>query len=162
MLAYYFLGKMKRLFQFYHTIRLMHFVEKHIDDPFYLEGDFRVSIRNKLFCEIVANILIHREYSSPYPANLIIEKDRVVTENGNKPHGFGQIDIDHFIPYPKNPVIARVFKEIGWAEELGSGIRNIEKYCMIYLYSKPVFIEGDMYKTIIDIKLNVKTRFNEF
>ena len=56
------------------------------------------------------------------------------------------------MPYPKNPVIARVFKEIGWAEELGSGIRNIKKYCKIYSDSKPVFIEGDVFKTIIDVK----------
>jgi len=56
------------------------------------------------------------------------------------------------VPYPKNPVIARVFKEIGWAEELGSGIRNIKKYCKIYSDSKPVFIEGDVFKTIIEIK----------
>lgn len=42
--------------------RLMHFVKKHLDDPFYLEGDVRVSVRNKLFREVVANILIHREY----------------------------------------------------------------------------------------------------
>jgi hypothetical protein len=132
--------------------RLMHFVEKHLDDPFYLEGDVRVSVRNKLFREVVANILIHREYSNPYPAKFIIEKERVITENGNKPHGFGQIDIDNFVPYPKNPVIARVFKEIGWAEELGSGIRNIKKYCKIYSDSKPVFIEGDVFKTIIVIK----------
>jgi len=132
--------------------RLMHFVEKHLDDPFYLEGDVRVSVRNKLFREVVANILIHREYSNPYPAKFIIEKERVITENGNKPHGFGQIDIDNFVPYPKNPVIARVFKEIGWAEELGSGIRNIKKYCKIYSDSKPVFIEGDIFRTIIEIK----------
>jgi len=132
--------------------RLMHFVEKHLDDPFYLEGDVRVSVRNKLFREVVANILIHREYSNPYPAKFIIERERVITENGNKPHGFGQIDIDNFIPYPKNPVIARVFKEIGWAEELGSGIRNIKKYCKIYSDSKPVFIEGDVFKTVIEIK----------
>jgi len=132
--------------------RLMHFVEKHLDDPFYLEVDVRVSVRNKLFREVVANILIHREYSNPYPAKFIIEGERVITENGNKPHGFGQIDIDNFVPYPKNPVIARVFKEIGWAEELGSGIRNIKKYCKIYSDSKPVFIEGDVFKTIIDVK----------
>lgn len=96
--------------------------------------------------------MIHREYSNPYPAKFIIERKRVITENGNKPHGFGQIDIDNFVPYPKNPVIARVFKEIGWAEELGSGIRNIKKYCKIYSDSKPVFIEGDVFKTIIEIK----------
>ena len=132
--------------------RLMNFVEKHLSDPFFLEGDIRVSIRNKLFREIVANILIHREYSNPYPAKFIIEKDRVITENGNKPHGFGEIDIDNFTPYPKNPVIARIFKEIGWAEELGSGIKNIKKYSQIYANSKPLFIEDDVFKTIINIK----------
>lgn len=52
----------------------------------------------------------------------------------------------------QNPVIARVFKEIGWAEELGSGIRNIKKYCKIYSDSKPVFIEGDVFKTTINVK----------
>lgn len=43
----------------------MHFAEKHLDDPFYLEGDIRVSVRNKLFREVVENILIHRGYSNP-------------------------------------------------------------------------------------------------
>jgi len=54
------------------------------------------------------------------------------------------------VPYPKNPVIARIFKEIGWAEVLGSGIRNIKKYCKIYSDSKSIFIEGDVFKTNIE------------
>jgi len=29
--------------------RLMAFIEKHLDDPFFLEGTQRVSIRNKMF-----------------------------------------------------------------------------------------------------------------
>jgi len=29
-----------------------------------------------------------------------------------------------FSAFPKNPVIARFFKEIGRADELGSGVRN--------------------------------------
>lgn len=131
--------------------KLMNFVEKHLNDIFYLEGDTRVSIRNKLFREVVTNILIHREYSNAYPAKFIIEKNRVITENGNKAHGFGEIDIDNFSPYPKNPIIARVFKEIGRAEELGSGIKNIKKYSKIYSESKPIFIEGDIFRTIIEI-----------
>lgn len=131
--------------------RLMNFVEKHLDDTFYLDDDTRVSVRNKLFREIVANILIHREYSNPYPAKFIIENDRVITENGNKANGFGEIDIDNFTPYPKNPIIAKVFKEIGRADELGSGIKNIKKYCKIYSNSKPIFVEGDVFKTIIPL-----------
>jgi len=110
-----------------------------------------VSVRNKLFREVTANILIHREYSNPYPAKFIIENDRVITENGNKANGFGEIDIDNFTPYPKNPIIAKVFKEIGRADELGSGIKNIKKYSKIYSNSKPIFIEGDIFKTIIPL-----------
>ena len=132
--------------------RLMSFIEKHISDMFYLEGDTRVSVRNKLFREVVANILIHREYSNAFPAKLIIEKDTVTTENSNRAHGYGEINIDSFTPFPKNPVIAGVFKEIGWADELGSGIINIKKYAKIYSNNKPVFIEGDIFKTIIKVE----------
>jgi ATP-dependent DNA helicase RecG len=136
--------------------RLMAFVEKHIDDKFYMEGDVRVSARNKLFREVVANLLIHREYSNAYPAKLIIEKERVVTENGNKARGVGNINLAEFVPYPKNPIIASLFKEIGWAEELGSGVRNIAKYSKIYSDEPPKFIDGDVFKTIISVdeKLN--------
>ena len=55
----------------------MAFVEKHIDDKFYMENEIRVSARNKLFREVIANMLIHREYSNAYPAKLIIEKGSV-------------------------------------------------------------------------------------
>lgn len=44
-------------------------------------------MRDKLFREVVANILIHREYSNPYPAKFIIERERVITENGNMKDG---------------------------------------------------------------------------
>jgi Predicted transcriptional regulator containing an HTH domain and an uncharacterized domain shared with the mammalian protein Schlafen len=59
---------------------------------------------------------------------MVIENDRVYIENGNKPHGNGTIDPEDFSPYPKNPKIAKLFKEIGWVDELGSGVRNIYKY----------------------------------
>lgn len=74
------------------------------------------------------------------------------TGNANRAHGYGKIDIEDFTPYPKNPVIAGVFKEIGWADELGSGIRNIKKYAKIYSNSEPEFVEKDVFKTIIQLK----------
>lgn len=131
--------------------RLMAFIEKHVDDKFYMENEIRVSARNKLFREVVANMLIHREYSNAYPAKLIIEKDCVRTENGNKARGLGAISLTDFVPYPKNPVIASVFKEIGWAEELGSGVRNIVKYSKVYSGTIPEFIDGDVFKTKISL-----------
>lgn len=131
--------------------RLCAFAAKHLNDAFSMEGTIRISVRDKIMRELVANCLIHREYSNAFPAKLIIEKDRVYTENANKPIRTGRIDIRDYTPYPKNPVIARVFKEMGYADELGSGIRNIVKYTKIYADTEPVFEEGDIFRTYIFI-----------
>ncbi|MDD2502951.1 MAG: putative DNA binding domain-containing protein [Clostridia bacterium] len=131
--------------------RLMQFIAKHLNDKFYLEKDQRISLRDKIFREVVTNILIHREFLNPFPAKLIIEKDRVYAENSNKPHGNGIIDPHNFSPFPKNPTIAKLFKEIGWVDELGSGVRNIYKYNKIYSGAEPTFIEGDIFKTIVPL-----------
>jgi len=133
--------------------RLMAFIKKHLPDKFYQEGEQRISLRDRIFREVVGNLLIHREFTNPFPAKLIIEKDKVLTENWNRPHGVGAIDPANFSPYPKNPVIAKFFKEIGRVDELGSGVRNTFKYCGIYTAgTKPEFIEGDVFKTVIPIK----------
>lgn len=45
------------------------------------------------------------------------------------------------------------FKEVGRVDELGSGVRNVFKYCGIYTPgAEPEFIEGDIFKTIIPLK----------
>ena len=133
--------------------RLMAFVQKHLPDKFHLENTNRISLRDRLFREIISNLLIHREFSNAFPAKLIIERNRVYAENWNRPHGSGTIDPANFSPYPKNPVIARFFKEIGRVDELGSGIRNTFKYCGIYSPgTTPEFNEGDIFKTIIPLR----------
>ena len=129
--------------------RIMAFVAKHLPDPFYLEGDTRISIRDAMFRELASNILIHREYMNAFPAKLIIERDQVRTENSNKPHGFGLLNPATFTPFPKNPVIAKFFRQIGRAEELGSGMRKLMKYGKIYGGADPELIEGDIFKIII-------------
>ncbi|NNJ84556.1 MAG: AAA family ATPase [Gammaproteobacteria bacterium] len=132
--------------------RLMAFVAKHLPDPFYLEGDVRISLRNKVFREAVANSLIHREYINAFPARVIIEQNQVVFKNANRPYGHGLIDPDNFTPYPKNPVIARVFKEMGFADELGSGVRNLFKYTALYANGEtPRLFEDDVFSIHIPI-----------
>ena len=131
--------------------RLMSFVEKHLNDKFYLERDQRISLRDKIFREVVSNLLIHREYSNAFPAKLIIENEKVMAENSNKPHGHGLIDPKNFSPYPKNPTTAKFFKEIGWVDELGSGVRNIYKYNKIYSGEDPIFLENDIFQTTIPL-----------
>src|SRR5690606_23470898 len=93
--------------------QVMNFVAKHLPDKFYMEGDQRISLRSKIFREVVANFLVHREYTNAYPATFVIYSDRVETENANNPHGEGPIDPNNFAPFPKNPTIAKFFMQIG-------------------------------------------------
>lgn len=132
--------------------RLIAFIEKHLDDKFYIEGTQRIDVRNKIARELCANLLIHREFSNPYPAKLIIEKDCMRTENANRAKMIGTIDINSYEPYPKNPKIAKFFKEIGLADELGSGVRNMVKYTKIYSGGVPILKEDDIFRTIIPLE----------
>ena len=63
----------------------------------------------------------------------------------------GTIDINSYEPYPKNPKIAKFFKEIGLADELGSGVRNMVKYTKIYSGGVPILKEDDIFRTIIPL-----------
>lgn len=84
-------------------------------------------------------------------AKFIIEHRRILTENANKPHGHGRIDPASFSPFPKNPVIARVFKEIGLADELGSGVRNLYRYGTAYWGREPELLEDDIFRMIVAV-----------
>lgn len=131
--------------------RLTDFIKKHLNEKFYIEGDQRINVRDVIARELCANLLIHREYSNPYPAKLIITKENIFTENANKPRIIGFIDLDNYSPYPKNPKIANFFKEIGLAEELGSGIRKIVKYTNIYSGTIPEFKDDEIFKVRIPL-----------
>ena len=64
----------------------------------------------------------------------------------------GALDLQKFEPFPKNPAISKVFREIGLADELGSGMRNTYKYTQLYSGQNPLFEEGDIFRTIIPLK----------
>lgn len=83
---------------------------------------------------------------------MIIDDEKIVIENSNLSHGIGPLDIQKFEPFPKNPSISKVFREIGLADELGSGMRNTYKYTQLYSKQQPLFEEGDIFRTIIPLK----------
>ena len=142
--------------------RIMAFIAKHLPDPFYLEGTTSISIRDSIFREVASNLLIHREYTNAFPAKLIIEYGQVRTENSNRPHGFGRLDPESFTPFPKNPVIARFFRQIGRADELGSGMRKMIKYSKAYGGGEPELIEGDIFRMrILTPEFDQKTEPNK-
>lgn len=135
---------------------LMDFTAKHLPDKFHLEGDTRISLRERIFREVIANLIVHREYTNAHSASFIIYKDRVEILNANNPNGSGPISISNFLPFPKNPTISKFFVQIGRVEELGSGIINVNKYLKYYSpSSQPEFVEDSVFKTIIPIKSTV-------
>jgi len=133
---------------------LMEFIAKHTSDKFFLIEDQRVSVRTWIAREIVSNILVHREYSSPFPAKIVIEHDRIYAENWNKALRHGRINPENFAPYPKNPLLAHFFVNIGRADQLGSGVRNLYRYTKMYSGGEPELIEGDVFKTIVPLDLS--------
>jgi ATP-dependent DNA helicase RecG len=132
--------------------QLMDFVAKHLPDKFFLDGDARISLRERIFREVIANLIVHREYTNAHSATFTIYKNRVEILNANNPNGSGPISISNFLPFPKNPIISKFFVQIGRVEELGSGIINVNKYLKHYSPgSKPEFIEDNLFRTIIPI-----------
>lgn len=132
--------------------QLIAFVNKHLPDKFFLQENQRIDLRNIIFREIVANLIVHREYSNATPSKFIIYADRVETENANKPKGFGPIDPERFSPYPKNPTVAKFFVQLGLVEELGSGIPKVTKLAQYYAPSRAAqFIEEDIFKAIVPV-----------
>ena len=132
--------------------RLISFGQKHLNDLFVLDGIVNVNARDRILREIVSNTLAHRDYSSGFPAKMIIDDEKIVIENSNLSHGIGPLDLHKFEPFPKNPSISKVFREIGLADELGSGMRNTYKYTQLYSKEQPLFEEGNTFKTIIPLK----------
>ena len=131
--------------------RLMAFAQKYLPDKFYLEGDQRRSLRTIIAREIIANTLIHREYTSSYQAKFVIERSRIYVENANRCAQMGSITPDNLEPNPKNPIIAGFFRNIGYADQLGSGVRNLFHYSKFYSGEEPELREDDIFRIIIPI-----------
>ena len=134
--------------------KIMDFLLKttYLPDKFFMEGEVRIDLREKIFREVVANLLVHREYTNAHIASIIIYSDRVELLNANKPYYHGKIDVKNFYPYPKNPLISKFFMQLGRVEEIGSGILNVTKYLKHYYPgAEAEFIDGDIFKAIIPI-----------
>ena len=137
--------------------QLVDFIAKHTLDKFFLVDNQRVSVRSWIAREVVSNILTHREYSKGIPAKIVIENDRLCAENWNRSNRHGRIDPNNFTPEAKNPMLAWFFVNIGRADWMGSGIRNLYKYTKIYSGGEPELIEGDVFKTIVPLSGTSRT-----
>ncbi|RNL39784.1 helix-turn-helix domain-containing protein [Paraeggerthella hongkongensis] len=128
---------------------LMRFCERNLPDPFVLESDARVSVRGIVCRELISNMLIHREFTSPYPAKLEINREELHTQNASRAFFEGSITLNHFSPMPKNPSIANVFTQMGLAEELGSGTRSLFKYARSFMGGDPALVDENVFRATV-------------
>jgi ATP-dependent DNA helicase RecG len=139
---------------------LKDFLYKYLPEKFYTEGDQRIDLRDKIFREVIGNVIVHREYTSALSTELIITDTEVRITNPNKPLFHGVIDPTGFNPFPKNPNIRKFFTSFGWTDEIGSGVRNTIKYLPLYVPGAlPVFYENDTFVTEIPLHFLTLSKF---
>lgn len=116
---------------------LTQFTERYLPNKFYLPSGStqREDLRWDLFREIVGNLCVHADYSTGYACFYHVFKDRVVTKNPTRllpeiPEG--ELTLQQLSNYTKNPLLVRVFHELSWVEDMGSGTRNILRYAPLY------------------------------
>jgi ATP-dependent DNA helicase RecG len=122
----------------------------------------REDLRWKLFREIVANLCVHSDYSSGYACFLHIFKDRVITKNPTRllpeiPEG--ELKISQLQNYTKNPLLVRIFRELAWVEDMGSGMRNIVKFAPLYFPEYQVDINSS-FQFVFSVTYNEMSETN--
>lgn len=131
--------------------QLVDFAERNLPDRFAMDAGQRVSARDIIIRELVSNLLIHREFISPFPAKLVIGRADLRTENASRSTYEGRLTLSDFNPISKNPNIAGVFSQIGFAEELGSGMRKLQKFSRAYSGKPAVLVDGDVFRATVPI-----------
>ena len=94
---------------------------------------------------------MHREFTSSFVAKFVIESNRMYIENANRSVKVGYITPENLEPNPKNPLIASFFRNIGYADTLGSGTRKLYKYSEYYSGKYPELEDGDILRITVPL-----------
>lgn len=86
-----------------------------MSNKFQIEDAQQISLCDKLFWEVIASTLIHKDFINEYPGRLVVARDKVAVDNWNRSHGSSMIQLDTYSPSPK-PMIVVYYREIGSAE----------------------------------------------
>jgi len=132
-------------------LQALSFIKDKWAEKFYQDRNGeRKDLRELIFRELVGNIIIHREYNSAMPTEVIIYKDRVEATNPNRMRFRGPLDLNTFDAEPKNPNIRAFFNVLTWADEIGSGVKNMNKFVNAYTRgAQPFFIEDEPFLSVI-------------
>lgn len=85
--------------------------------------------------EIVTNALVHNDWSNGYsPKFEIFDNKLVISSNGGIQEGVTQEEFLQGFSNPRNPELMRVFRDLNFVEQLGTGIIRVLK-----TYNKNIF-----------------------
>lgn len=113
--------------------------------------------------EALLNAIVHRNYHIKAPIKVAIYDDRIeIFSPGSFPGPLDLKNLKSGITYLRNPMICKIFREIGYIEKLGTGIITIfESYEKRGLLD-PKIIEGENYvKCILPRILKKKVVLNK-
>ena len=95
----------------------------------------RRKFNNIAIRELVVNAIVHNSYfSNGLPSFEEFSNRFEISSFGGLPDGFSQEDFLDGYSLPVNPELIRVFRDLGLAERLGTGIRRVLKF-----YPKEIF-----------------------
>lgn len=126
--------------------KAMKFISNNLPDPFYKEGNQRINLRDNIFREVVANMIVHKEYMGAEPTMFVINRNEIIAKNSSIPYIRGFITPENVTNHPKNPNIIKIFRGIGYVEELGSGISKIYQLCEKYSGHNPEIKDDDIFE----------------
>ena len=104
---------------------------------------------------------MHRNITDGHTSRIIIYKDKMICENPNSFRTMGILTIKNYTPFAKNPTLAKFFREIGYADELGSGFVKITKNSYLYSGKPPVFEDKEMFRVTIPLLRDEKLEEND-
>lgn len=85
--------------------------------------------------ELITNALVHNDWCNGYsPKFEIFENKLVISSNGGIQEGVSQEEFLEGFSNPRNPELMRIFRDLNFVEQLGTGIQRVLK-----TYDKNIF-----------------------
>jgi predicted HTH transcriptional regulator len=143
------------------------FVRKHAQLSYRIRGvrrEERWSVPLPAVREAIINAVTHADYSQRgAPIRVLVFDDRIVLESpGLLPFGLTIEDIQRGVSKLRNRVIGRVFKELRFIEQWGSGIGRMIEACREHGLPSPEFEEvGTHFHVTIGLQAQERPRVDD-